>query len=68
MEQKTVNRKATLSVISQTLFSKFISQLIVIYVGLSRENKGVDQFDCREDNRNNFEITIYHIQRQGNKN
>lgn len=54
--------------ISQTLFSKFISQLIVIYVGLSRENKGVDQFDCREDNTNNFEITIYHIQGQGNKN
>ena len=68
MEQKTVNRKATLSVISQTLFSKFISQFIVIYVGLSRENKGVDQFDCREDNTNNFEITIYNIQRQGNKN
>lgn len=39
--------------ISQTLFSKFISRFIVTYVGLLREKNGVDQFDSREDNANN---------------
>lgn len=48
--------------ISQTLFSKFISRFIVTYVGLLREKNGVDQFDSREDNANNNSkqrFTIY---------
>lgn len=48
--------------ISQTLFSKFISRFIVTYVGLFREKNGVDQFDSGEDNTNNNskqQFTIY---------
>lgn len=43
--------------ISQTLFSEFISQFIVTYVGLQRGKNGVDQFDSRED-RILVQITI----------